>query len=324
MVMLSELFISFAIGFFAVIISSEIFIYAAKKLSLIWKISPLIVSIFVIGLGTNLPELTVTVSAIMQEDAGLAMGNLIGSSILNITLIFGLASLFKTVHIGNHKTQRNGAILVGITVLFTALEFSNILAYNKALLLLAALLGVVGYQYSLALHGRDHEDKKILSLLKKLSKKQRQYPTGVYYLLCLTGIIGLGAGGQILVNAVTNMAESFDISTTLLGLTLTAISTSLPELLLTIIATKEQEDKVVVGTLIGSNLFNLTLFPAIIAFSQLPYEIASIDMNFLLISVCLFVSALFYFKSEDIPKSVSVFSLIAFLLFITTSYYLYI
>lgn len=322
--MLTELLFSFVVGFFAVIISSEIFIHAAKKLSLIWKISPLIVSIFIIGLGTNLPELTVTISAIAQQDAGLAMGNLIGSCILNITLIFGLSSLLKKVHIGNHKTQRNGAILVGVTLLFTALEYSNVTSINKGLVLIAALLLIIGYQYSMALYGRKHEDKKILKLLKNLSKKEKKHPAGVYYLLILAGVIGLGAGGQILVNAVTNMAQTFNLSTTFLGLTLTAVSTSLPELLLTLIASKEHEDKVVVGTLVGSNLFNLTLFPAFIAFSQLSYDIAPVDMNFLVISACLFVSALFYFKSEDIPKSVSVSSLILFLLFIFMSYNSYV
>jgi len=139
--------INFFIGLVVLLISATVFLEIMQTISAKWKLSPLLVSLVIVGLGTNLPELVVTISSLTHHDPGLAFGNLVGSSIINLSLIFGLAVVAGHVKIGNHKTQKNALVLLGVTLLFIALRFSPIPNAIQAVLLLLALGGSLGYEY---------------------------------------------------------------------------------------------------------------------------------------------------------------------------------
>lgn len=317
---------SFSVGLLVMLISAHVFLNVAKDISAKWKFSPLFISLVIVALGTNLPELTVTIASLSNSDPGLAMGNVVGSSIANLTIILGVSTLFGSVRVGTTKTPKNTLILILITVLFSVLMLSSVRVFYQVALLILALIFALMYQYKLAKYGRLHEDRKLLELLDKLHRKKKYLPKYAYFLLFFGSLIGLAIGGQITVTAVETLADLLVISTTLLGLSLTAIATSLPELLMAIIASNKEDNKVVLGTLIGSNIFNLTLFPAIVLFSTIGYKIRkfiSIKEIFFL----LLITVTFYFVvqrnlGKNISKKTSLVLITLFPIFMYFVFYL--
>lgn len=317
--MLIPAFFSFSVGLIVMLISAQIFLNIVQELSIKWKFSPLFISLVIVALGTNLPELTVTIASLHSDDPGLAMGNVVGSSIANLTIILGIATFFGKVRIGTTKTPKNAAVLAILTILFSVLMLSSVQTSYQIILLSIGVIFSLIYQYMLALHGRLHEDLNLLKLIEKVNKKKKYKPLLVYIILFTGSLIGITIGGKITVDAVENLAQILNLSTTFLGLTLTAIATSLPELLLSLIASKQSENKVVLGTLIGSNIFNLSLFPAIILFSTIDLKIKKFitikEVFFLLLITALFYSIIVKSQGTIISKKVSIVLMLLFPLF---------
>lgn len=316
--MLLHSILSFCIGVGAILIGARIFLSLAEELSARWRLSPLFIAIVVLALGTNLPEFAVTIASIIQKDPGLALGNVVGSSITNLALIFGATSLLGVVKVGTKKTQRTGLLLACVVVFFMLLQFVSISAFSKALLFLGALVAGLWYEYALALNGRTHEDKAFLKRLKQKRKKPKY--TGVLALLAgLIALAGLGVGGMIVVRATNELSILLGMSTTVFGLAVNSLATTLPELSLVVAAGLRRENKVVIGTLAGSNVFNLTLFPALIylfsGFAPLPTP----QLVLLCVTTGLFVSLLFLYKGKVIPLSASLLLLGVYVLFTVTN-----
>lgn len=322
--LLSTIF-SFGVGLIVMLVSAQTFLNVIQELSIKWKFSPLFISLVIVALGTNLPELTVTIASISNNDPGLAMGNVVGSSIANLSIILGISTFFGKVRIGTTKTPKNAAILLVITLLFSVLILSSVQTYYQIIILATTLLFSLAYQFMLARYGRLHEDKKLLELIDKINKKKKHLPKIVYFLLFVGSLIGLTIGGQVTVNSVEDLSLILGLSTTFLGLTLTAIATSLPELLLALIASNKNENKVVLGTLIGSNIFNLSLFPAIILFSTMSLKIKKLvtikEILFLLLITTIFYSLVLKKQGTVIQKKVSILLMIIFPLFTLFLFY---
>lgn len=319
--MLPQTLLAFAIGLAIILISSTIFLRIIQRAADKWKVSPLVMSIVVVALGTTLPELALTISAVAQNDPGLAIGNILGSSVLNITLVLGVATLFGSVRIGTKKTQRNAWLLLGATTLFIAVSFSTLRPITAAAVLIIALILSLIYQYMAAVNGRTHEDKKVLASIKQqLKKKHKPYPTYIYAIGFVASAAGLGLGGHITVTTVTMLSEILNLSTTILGLTLTAVATSLPELVVTVLASAKHNDKVVVGTLLGSNIFNLTLFPAIILLFAPSFFLDPIEFAFLLLASISVFAIIRRYKGTNIPKKISIGLIGLFIAFVYASF----
>lgn len=316
---------SFSAGLVVMLISAQIFLNLTQEFSAKWKFSPLFISLVIVALGTNLPELTVTLAALRNSDPGLALGNAVGSSIANITIVLGVATFFGKVRIGTTKTQKNTFLLLVATFLFSILTLSSVATIYKIILLAITLIISLTYEYILAVRGRLHEDKKLLILIEKLSQKKRKLPKIIYLILFLGSLAGLGIGGNVTVNAVTQLSKILHLSTTVLGLTLTAIATSLPEMLMSLTASSKKDNKVVLGTLIGSNIFNLTLFPAIILSSTIDLKIKKFisikEVFFLMLVTVAFYMIIKKYSGEVISKKVSVFLISLFALFTIFTFY---
>ncbi|GIK83686.1 MAG: sodium:calcium antiporter [Patescibacteria group bacterium] len=307
------------------LVASNVFLKITEELSAIWKLSPLFVSLVVTALGTNLPELTVTLVSIQNNDHGLAMGNLVGSCIANLSIILGLSTLFGKVRIGTTKTPKNATILAIATLLFSVLMLSSVRIEYQIILMLLMIVFALIFQYRMAVSGRLHEDKKFLALIEKVTKKKKHMPKIFYIVLFVGTLIGLAIGGRVTVKAVEDLAVILGLSTTFLGLTLTAVATSLPELLLSIIASTKNENKVVLGTLIGSNIFNLSLFPAIILSSTTALKFRKFitikEIFFLLLITAMFYSLVVKKQGTVIDKKMSMLLMLIFPLFTLFIFY---
>lgn len=251
-------FIKFVIGIVLLLFSTQKLVKLAEKISQVMRISPLVVGATLVAFGTSLPELIVSAISAFRGDIGLAMGNIIGSNIVNILMVFPVGIFSGKLRIGSHKTQQNILIMLGATIIFFISQFVSIPKPTSGLFLicLAALFSIV--EYRLGVLGRDHEDSKKL----KVTRSQR---LGLHIIffgpLLLLGII---AGGFLVVDSVEMISKLSGISTTILGLTLTAIATSLPELLTTLFSQEDNQEKLTIGNIIGSNIYNLLFIGGII------------------------------------------------------------
>lgn len=294
------------------LISTHYFVKLAEKISRALRISPLVIGTTIVALGTSMPELTVSVVSALKGDAGLALGNIIGSNIINIFMVLPVGIFIGKLRIGTTKTQLNAIALLGLTGLFIFLQKLPISPWFGGVTLIMLALIISVSEYWLGIFGRRHED---LNQFKKYREDKLRPDMFLGVLLALAGIV---AGGVLLVTAVEGIASITNYSTTLLGLTLVAAATSLPELLTTIFSQEEHEDKITIGNIIGSNIYNLVFIGGIIALFPIGAKMGLRDGVWLAVSTICLVLILKRFSGKQIPKKVGMGLLILFLLYLIT------
>ncbi|KKT42210.1 MAG: hypothetical protein UW64_C0001G0078 [Microgenomates group bacterium GW2011_GWC1_44_37] len=302
----------FAIGLVILLFSTQKLVALAEKISRKFRVSPLIVGITVVAIGTSLPELTVSVISILKNDSGLAMGNIIGSNIVNILMVFPVGLLLGNLRIGTTKTQKNALILLGVTALFFLSrytgEFRKI--FGISLIGLSVLVSYIEYQF--AVSGRLHED------LKQFKKDHKEKLSSFSYLIGLFLIVGIIAGGILVVNSIEGISLLTGISTTVLGLTLSAVATSLPELLTTIFSQKDHQEKITIGNVIGSNIYNLLLIGGIVSLFPLTKVVSVSEWLWLGVTTLAFVFIIKFYKGSRPPKFIGLLLLLFFFIYIFT------
>ena len=301
---MNEIIVKFCIGILILLFSTQKFVGLAKHISYIFRISPLIVGITVVAIGTSLPELAVSLAAVSRQDAGLAMGNIIGSNIVNILLVFPIGLFIGKLRIGTTKTQRNALILFVVTIVFYLSQILEVIKPKAGLILIGLAVIISLTEYTFGIFGRKHEDMK---RLKNYKKEKFGFHTVLFGLILVVGII---LGSILLVDAVEEISLITGISTTILGLTLTAVATSLPELLTTIFSQGEKEEKLTLGNILGSNIYNLLLVGGLTSLFLLDSHIPTKEWAWLLSTTAGFVLILKYYSGHKPPKVVGVLLLI--------------
>jgi cation:H+ antiporter len=251
--LLTQLFF-FTLGLFILLLSANLFVNYAVKLAQAVQISPLIIGATIVGIGTSLPEIAVSATAAWKESSGLVAGNLIGSNIANIGLTLGLSFLFGNIRIGSTKTQVNGFLLALITCFFLVILSYGYLMSFWGLVFLLGVVGVIVWEVWAGKRGREREDlplfdgqvKAEISLFQAMS-------------ILALGLTGTVFGGRILVDAALSLAEILQVAPSLIGLTMVAVGTSIPELVTNLVAVKKKQGKLVLGETLGSNIYNFLL-----------------------------------------------------------------
>ena len=217
------------------------------NLALRLGVPALVVSLTVVAFGTSAPELLVSVQAILDGAPGLALGNVVGSNTANVLLVLGVPALIATMHTATCETRHDYLYMICGTLLFIAFCLSGRLVWWHGLILLAALGGILAMTF-IASRGADAE-------VEGADDRMAGWKVGAYLVL---GLAGLPLGASLLVDGATSIARAFGMSEAVIGLTLVAIGTSLPELATTVMAAIRRHADVALGNVIGSNLFNLT------------------------------------------------------------------
>jgi len=304
--------LKFSAGLLILLFSTQKLVVLAEKISRKFRISPLIVGITIVAIGTSLPELTVSIISILKNDSGLAMGNIIGSNIANILMVFPTGILLGNLRIGTTKTQRSVLILLVVTALFFLSryvgEFRKI--FGISLIGLSVLVSFIEYQFGVS--GRLHED------LKRFKMVYDEKLNSFLYLLALFLILGIIVGGILVVNSIEGISLLTGIPTTVLGLTLSAVATSLPELLTTVFSQKSHQEKITIGNVIGSNIYNLLLIGGIISLFPLTRVVSIGEWLWLVITTISFVFILRYYKGKRPPKYIGLILLLFFFVYIFT------
>ncbi len=294
-----------AIGLVILLFAGDFLVKGAVNLSLRLGVPALIVSLTIVAFGTSAPELLISVDAIRDGVAGLALGNVVGSNTANILLVLGIPALLATMHTSECDTRNSYLQMIAASVLFIGLCFFGTITWISGLILLSALAAMLTYAVMQANSHR--KTTKAAAMQEGLEEVEGADPnmkgTQIAFYLLL-GLVGLPLGASLLVDGSVNIARTFGISETVIGLTLVAVGTSLPELATTVMAALRRQADVALGNVIGSNMFNLLGIIGVASFvGPIPVDpqFLSFDLWVMLAASLLLIP--FVFMKVDITRT---------------------
>ena len=264
-------------GFVVLLAAAEIFIRGAVSLAKILNIPPLVIGMTVVAIGTSAPELMVTLDASLSGSPGLAVGNLIGSNIANVLLILGVSCLLSPMKGPESANVRDSFVLMSGSALFAFFCFQGQLSLMSGGILFAAFLGFLVSTYrkestdeeATAEHIQEVEDMPSIAA-----------PMGVVVFTILVGLVGIIWGADFLVEGGVAIARVFGVSEEIIGLTVIAFGTSLPELAASLVAAFRGHSDIAVGNVVGSNLFNILGIAGVVSMvSPLPVSGATLSFD---------------------------------------------
>ncbi len=263
-----------------------------------FNISLLFVSLVIVGFGTSVPELSVSLNAAFKGNEHLALGNVVGSNIANILLILGISALIRPISFPPSAICRDTVVMIVASLVFFILAQQGLLPGWVGAVFIAALAGFIIYSYMTERSTPTTSPERLLH-----EREARQFEEDAkhgmlfYTALTLGGMVGVVFGARIFVDSAVKIAHTFGVSEAAIGLTMVALGTSLPELVTALIAAYRKETDIIVGNVIGSNIFNiLGILGATLLVTDitLPHDFFD-DMNvFLLVTLAVTPFLLFF------------------------------
>lgn len=247
----------FCAGLVALIVGAEALVRGASRLALSFGISPLVVGLTIVAFGTSAPEATVSVGAVLAGRTDIAVGNVVGSNILNVLLILGISALITPMIVHAQVIRQEVPIMLGATLLLVAFCLDGAVTFNEAGLLLALL---VGYTVFLIRQSRRQTAATNAEYASEFSAPTAQKWDSHWVVQGLLVVGGLGLlvlGSDWIVTASVEFARLMGVSDVIVGLTIVAAGTSLPEVAASITAALRGERDIAVGNVVGSNVFNI-------------------------------------------------------------------
>lgn len=232
--------------------SADRFIVGSAAIASHFKMPPLLIGMVIVGFGTSLPEMVVSALAAVQGNPGLALGNAYGSNITNITLILGLTALIKPIAVQSQILKKELPLLMGVSFLAACQLLDNRVSQVDGTLLLCVFFLLFGWTVWVGI--RKKNDNLAVEMEQTLDVETIPIRRAIF--LALIGIILLIASSRYLVWGAVTIALGFGVSDLVIGLTVVAVGTSLPELASSLIATRKGEHDIALGNVLGSNLFN--------------------------------------------------------------------
>lgn len=300
-------------GFFILIKGADYFVDGSSSIATNFKVPKILIGLTIVAFGTSAPEFAVSIKAIISNNHDIVLGNVIGSNIMNILLILGIASLFKPLLVSSNTIKKEIPILILFSCLFAVLisdqlfdsNLVNSFTRSDGIILTLFFLVFIYYLVSIT-RNRKKDAEEII----KMSLPKSFLYTGL-------GIAMIVLGSNFVVNSASSIAVNLGVSQKLIGLTIVAFGTSLPELITSIVATRKGECDLAIGNVVGSNIFNIGIvmgIPVAIFGGISKISFNYVDILIMLISVIL----LFVFSAND--KKITWKEGIIFLLVFITYY----
>lgn len=301
-------------GFILLIKGADVFVDGASNTAQNFKVSKMLIGLTIVAFGTSAPELAVSIKALATGSTDMVLGNVIGSCILNILLILGIAALIRPIKIKDNTVKKELPLCMLISVLLAVLFLDvqigggsvNQITRADAIVLLLFFSVFLYYLFTLARQRKKNEDQH----------EKPQYSIGKSLAFVVLGLVGIVLGSELVVNGASNIASALGVSERVISLTIIAFGTSLPELVTTVVAARRGEQDLAVGNIIGSNIFNIciVLGVPVLCFGTLtPSSFQMIDIVMLVASAV----ALFAFSATTrrINRVEGVFMLVAFVVY---------
>ena len=252
----SMTFILLILGFILLVVGAELLVRGASRLAVIVRISPLVIGLTVVAFGTSSPELAVSLKAAFANSSDISLGNVVGSNIFNILFVLGISSLFLPLFVSQQLVRLDVPLMIIASVLVLILGLDGNIGRVDGLLLFT---GIIAYIVFLIKKSRKEKTEIVKEYTQEygnaIIKPKRRIPMFIGFIVA--GLVLLVLGSHLLVDNSVIIARYFNVSELLIGLTIIAVGTSLPELATSVIATIKGERDIAVGNVIGSNIFNL-------------------------------------------------------------------
>lgn len=277
-----------AAGLVLLVIGGDLLVRGAVALAQRMGVSPLVIGLTLVGFGTSAPELVTSIEAALIGSPGIAVGNVVGSNIANILLILGLGAIILPVAAARSTVMRDGTAMLAASVALVAIvQFGEVTRLTG----FALFAGLVAYTAYTWMSERRRYERMRTPALDQATMPAAPRPLGA--LLMAAGGLGITLyGATLLVDSAIRLAADFGVSETLIGLTVVAIGTSLPELVTTVVAALRRHSDVALGNILGSNIYNIFGILGVTAIVKpiaVPPEIAYLDIWVMFASALLLV-----------------------------------
>lgn len=313
------------IGMVFLIKGADLFVSGASAIAKRFKIPSLFIGLTVVALGTSLPELSVSLAGAFKNNVDMSVGNIVGSNFMNLFLIFGITLLIKPTTISNTSKKLDFPFLIGLT--FVLLLFSvdtylngadaNIITRSESILLLLAL--VVYMTLSIFGAKKEHQlmyEKPDVINIEDI-KKEKKLKVWQMVLFIVLGLGGVVFGAECVSTTAQFLALKLGISEALVGLTIVAIGTSLPELATAITAAIKKDEDLAIGNLIGSNIFNIALILGSVGVIKQISVSSLILVDILILFVFTLIASIICMAKKNLPRWIGILFIFMYVAYLT-------
>lgn len=275
-----EIFLLLFFGLLFLFVGGELLVRGSSSLAISVGLTPLVVGLTVVAFGTSSPELVVSIQAALKGNSAISIGNVVGSNIANIALILGLSALIKPVTVQSDAVIREIPIMIIISLIFSLFVFYRHIAFLTGLIFVLLLVLYVVFSIYNSKKGNSNGIGEPVKI---------KYSIPVSIIFVILGLGGLIVGSDLFIDGSVKLARLLGASEFLIGLTIVAVGTSLPELVTSIVAAIKNESDILVGNIVGSNIFNIL---AIIGIAAMITTINLSQVNIIDLLVMLFFSVI--------------------------------
>lgn len=319
------------IGFILLVKGADVFVESSSSIAKILRIPSLIIGLTIVAFGTSAPEAAVSITAALNNQNGMAIGNIVGSNIFNLLMVVGISGFIKTLYVDKAIISKEFPFLILASILLFVLACdiplqdtsSNILSRGDGIVL---LMFFIIFMYSLlkvALQSMNQDSMSQLSISSEhcidsidgtlIRTENESLLKNI--VISIIGIILIILGGKMVVSSASQIASSFGVSDQLIGLTIVSIGTSLPEFVTSIIAAIKGESSIALGNVIGSNMFNILFVLGASAFISPMYIDPTLFIDTLFMIFVTILTYLFAVKKRDINKGESFILILLYIMY---------
>lgn len=306
-------------GFILLLFGAEFLVRGAVALAGRFKVSPMVIGMTIVAYGTTAPELVVSLEAALGGLPGIAVGNVVGSNIANILLVLGCASLVYPIRCTPRLLYRDSSVMLGAAVLFVGLALTGTITRTQGILMIAAMVAYTLYTYWAERRRNRHGD-----IFEREAEEFREGPRSLWLaiLAVVGGIASVVVGARILILGAVTAARYLGVGEEVIGLTLVAVGTSLPELATAVVAAWRHHTDVAIGNVIGANIYNVLAIMGVVSIVSpltIPPQIVSFDIWFMLAATLTLLLAVVVFKGAN--RVVGCLFLGAYGIYVALQYY---
>lgn len=286
-------------GFVILVWSADKFVEGAASTAKHLGMPSLLIGILIVGFGTSAPEMVVSAIAAMEGNPALALGNALGSNIVNIALILGVTAIVTPITVNSKIVKKEIPLLLLIVLGTGYLLLDNSLTLNEGIILLFGFFSLIGWSIYAAIKGKG--DSLESEIEDELIEHEMTLKVGIIWLVI--GLLLLIASSRLLVWGAVGIAHEFGVSDLIIGLTIVALGTSLPELAASVMAVKKGEHDIAIGNVVGSNMFNLLavigIATVIAPMNNIPLEVLQRDWLIMLALTIALLAMAYGFKGKE-------------------------
>ena len=290
-------FILLIIGFFFLIKGADLFVDGAASIARKFNIPSMIIGLTIVAMGTSAPEAAVSITSSLSGQNDMSVANVVGSNFFNILVVLGVSSLISKLPVQKNTIKKDTPFLLIVSGLLLVFGINKYISRIEGLILLIVFVYFLYSTVKMAKSATNLDSSSDNEIALAESDTTTQTPILKTVILSVIGILGIVIGGDMVVDSATSIATLFGMSANLVGLTIVAIGTSLPEFVTSIVAIKKGETEIAIGNVIGSNIFNILLVLGLATFIS-PITISTLALIDIIFMLCITILIYLFMKKD--------------------------